>query len=185
MSIRKAMITGMVGSVALLALADAGATDLKFSLGAAGEYDSNIYHRETKVRDDYFVVIGIPYIGLADSEGKFTYEGGYSFPYQHSIETNALRGFNHVGRLAADYHMSDQTQFSFSNNFRYEQSLSNNFDQTPGVANNQHDQQVLTNDATFGIDYLVSPRLRSQTEIEQEVYSTTQERPRGQPRPTP
>jgi hypothetical protein len=173
-SIRKAMMTGMVGAAALLPLRAAWATDLKLSLGAAGEYDSNIFHRESHIEDD-FVVIGIPQLELLDTEGKFTYDAGYSFPYQHSIKTNALRDFNHVANLSMDYHQSDQTQFSFSNQFSYLNALSNSFDQTPNIADNEERHRITRNDATFGVTHLFSPRLQSETSIDQEVFSTTQE----------
>src|SRR5215468_10949586 len=151
------MMMGMVGAAALLPTG-AGATDLKLSLGAAGEYDSNIWHRETQIKDD-FVVLGIPQVDFLDTEGKFTYDVGYSFPYQHSIKTDALRDFSHVASLSADYHMSDQTQFAFTNQFAYLNALNNSFDSTPNVAQNSR-QRVLTNDATFDVTYLISPRMR-------------------------
>ena len=174
MLFRKAIIAGMLGAAALLPTRNAAATDLKLSLGAAGEYDSNIFHRENKIRDD-FVVIGIPQIELLDTEGKFTYDVGYLFPYQHSIETNALRDFSHIANASADYHLSDQTQFSFSNRFSYLDSLNNNFDSsTPNVADNQKRQRVLRNDASLGAVYLISPRLWSQSSFEQEVFSSSQ-----------
>ena len=174
MSIRKVMMMGMVGAAALLPLREAGATDLKLSLGAAGEYDSNIFHREHNIKDD-FVVMGIPQLELLDTEGKLTYDAGYSFPYQHSIKTNALRDFNHVARLSTDYHMSDATQFSFTNYFSYLNALSNTFDQTPNIADNEERHRITRNDATLGAVHLFSPRLQSETTFEQEVFSTTQD----------
>jgi hypothetical protein len=172
---RKAIIAGMLGAAALLPTRNAAATDLKLSLGAAGEYDSNIFHRETQILDD-FVVIGIPQLELLDTEGKLTYDVGYVFPYQHSIETNALRDFSHIANLSADYHLSDQTQFSFSNRFSYLNSLNNSFDSsTPNIADNQKRQQVLRNDASLGAVYLISPRLSSESSFDQGVFSSSQE----------
>jgi hypothetical protein len=151
------------------------ATDLRLALGAQGEYDSNVYQRETKIRDD-FVIFGIPAIGLFESEGKFTYDVGYQFPYQRSIKTNALRNFNHLARVAADYHLSDRTQFSFSNRFSYVEALSsNNEDDTPPIADNNIDQEVLRNRATFRSEHRLTPRLANDSSFSQEVYYTTQD----------
>src|SRR5262245_22729708 len=165
------MMMGMAGAAALLPTG-AGATDLKLSLGAAGEYDSNIFHRETQIKDD-FVVLGIPQVDFIDTEGKFTYDVGYTFPYQHSIKTDALRDFSHVANLAADYHMSDQMQFGFSNQFSYLNALNNTFDSTPNLQESGH-RHVLRNDASFDATYLISPRLTSTTQIDQLVFSTDQ-----------
>src|SRR5262245_14879098 len=164
------MMTGMVGAVALLPLREAGATDLRLSLGAAGEYDSNIFNRESDVKDD-FVMLGVPQVEFLDSEGKLTYDASYSFPYQHSIKTDALRDFNHVASLSTDYPMSDQTQFAFSNYFTYQNALSNTFDQTPNIADNERRHRITRNDATFGVTHFFSPRLMSETSIDQQVFS--------------
>src|SRR5262245_12838765 len=115
----------LAAACALLWSAPGHATDLRLSLGAAGEYDSNIFNREEKARDD-FVVLGDPQIELLETEGKFTYDVGYEFPYQHSIKTNALNNFSHLARIGADYHLSDRTQFSFSNRFSYLQAIADN-----------------------------------------------------------
>jgi hypothetical protein len=173
---RKALVgTALLASgAALLGSSTSGATDLELSLGAQGQYDSNIFHRETKVRDD-FVVLGVPRIGLVDTEGKFTYEGAYSFPYQRSIKTNALKDFNQVADISADYHMSDRTQFSFSDRFSYLETLSNNFDSTPTIASDRVRQNELRNDANLGLVERFTPRLSNETDFFQEVYSTTQD----------
>ena len=99
----------LVTAIALLWSAPGWATDLRLSLGAQGEYDSNIYQRERDIRDD-FVILAIPAIGLFETEGKFTYDVGYEFPFQRSIKTNALNDFNHIVRVGTDYHLSDRTQ---------------------------------------------------------------------------
>src|SRR5215471_19480252 len=161
----------MVAAAALLPMG-AGATDLKLSLGAAGEYDSNIFHRESDIKGDY-VVMAFPQVDFLDTEGKFTYDVSYLFPYQHSIDTDALRNFSHIANVSADYHMSDQTQFSFSNYFSYLNAVNNSFDNTPNLQESGNNR-VLRNDANFGVTYLVSPRLSSQTTIDQEVFSTNQ-----------
>src|SRR5262245_12561647 len=161
--------------MALLWSAPAWATDLRLSLGAQGEYDSNVYRRETKIRDD-FVILGIPSIQLLETEGKLTYEVGYEFPYQHSIMTNALNNFIHLARVGADYHLSDRTQLSFSNRFTYVQALAdNNNNDTPNITDNDTDQEVLRNRASFRSEHRFTPRLFNDTTFAQEVYYTTQD----------
>jgi len=166
----------LAAACALLWSAPGHATDLRLSLGAQGEYDSNIYNREEKVRDD-FVILALPSIELLETEGKFTYNAGYEFPYQHSIKTNALRNFNHLARLGADYHLSDRTQFSFSNRFSYTQALSdnNNNNGTLNIGDNNTDQEVLRNRATFRSEHRFTPRFFNDTAFTQEVYHTTQD----------
>jgi long-subunit fatty acid transport protein len=161
-------------AIALLWSAPAWAADLRLALGAQGEYDSNIYNRETKVRDD-FVITAVPDIRLLESEGKFTYDVGYSFPYQRSIQTNALRNFNHVARVGADYHLSDRTQFSFSDRFSYQQALSSNFDDTPTIGQDDRNQQILRNRAEGSARYRFTPRLSNETTLGQEIFTTTQD----------
>jgi long-subunit fatty acid transport protein len=161
-------------AIALLWSAPAGAADLRLSLGAGGEWDSNIYNRESDVEDD-FVINVAPSIALLESEGKFTYDVGYTFPYQHSIKTNALNDFNHVARLGMDYHLSDRTQFAFSNRFSYQQALSSDFDNTPTIGNDDRNQEVLRNRAEGSVRYRFTPRLSNETTLEQEVFSTTED----------
>jgi opacity protein-like surface antigen len=163
----------LVTAIALLWSAPGGATDLRLSLGAEGEYDSNIFRRETDIEDD-FVILAVPAIQLLETEGKFTYDVGYTFPYQHSIKTNALRDFNHVVRTGADYHLSDRTQFSFSDRFSYTEGLSNNFDQTPTVGEDFR-QNILRNHATLGAAHRFTPRLSSHSTFGQEIFRTTQD----------
>jgi hypothetical protein len=161
--------------MALLWSAPGWATDLRLALGAQGEYDSNVYRRETKIRDD-FVILGIPSLQLLETEGKFTYEAGYEFPYQHSIKTNALNNFNHLARVGADYHMNDRTQFSFSNRFSYVEALADNDNNdTPTIADNNTDQEVMRNRATFRSDHRFTPRLANNTTFTQELYYNTQD----------
>jgi hypothetical protein len=161
-------------AVALLGAAPAGATDLRLSLGVQGEYDSNVFHRETQVEDD-FVLFASPRIQLLETEGKFTYDFGYEFPYQHSVKTNALNNLNHIVRTGADYHLSDRTQFSFSDRFSYLEALSDNFDETPTIGDNERNQQVFRNRATFGVVHRFTPRISNSTNFEQEIHHTTQE----------
>lgn len=161
--------------MALFWSAPGWATDLRLSLGAQGEYDSNVYNRETKIRND-FVILGIPGIELFETEGKFTYDVGYEFPYQRSLKTNALNNFNHLARVGADYHLSDRTQFSFSNRFTYVEALSdNNENNTPNLGDNNTDQEVLRNRATFRSEHHFTPRLSNSSTFSQEVYYTTQD----------
>ena len=161
-------------AIALLWSAPAWAADVRLSLGAEGEYDSNVYNRETKIRDD-FVIIGVPDITLLETEGKFTYDVGYSFPYQHSITTDALRDFNHVARVGADYHLSDRTQFAFSDRFSYQQALSSNFDNTPTIGDNNRNQEILRNRVEGSMKYRFTPRLSNETTLGQEIFTTTQD----------
>ena len=60
-------------AVALLWSAPAGAADLRLQLGLTGEYDSNIYNRETKIRDD-FVINVVPDVTLLETD-KLDTEG--------------------------------------------------------------------------------------------------------------
>ena len=159
--------------VALAWAGAAGAADLRLSLGAAGEYDSNVYRREDKVRDD-FVIVGTPGLQLLETEGKLTYEAGYEFPYQRSIQTDALRGFNHVARIGADYHMNDRTQFSFSDRFTYQKSLSTTFDDTPQIQSNDEREHIFRNGVSLGARHQLTPRLGSNLRFDQQVFYTDQ-----------
>jgi opacity protein-like surface antigen len=161
-------------AIAVLWCAPAGAADLRLALGAGGEWDSNIYNRETDVKDD-FVINVAPSATLLESEGKFTYDVGYTFPYQHSIKTNALNDFNHIARVGMDYHLSDRTQFAFSDRFSYQQALSSDFDNTPTIGNDDRNQEVLRNGAEAGVTYRFTPRLSNQTTLGQEIFSTTED----------
>jgi opacity protein-like surface antigen len=171
MEIRKALAL----AIAVLWAGPGLAADVRLSLGAQGEYDSNIYQRESNVEDD-FVILGIPHVELLETEGKFTYDLSYQFPYQRSIQTNALRRFNHIARAGADYHLSDRTQLGFSDRFYYTEALSDEFNQgTPTLGqNNQDDQEILRNRATFDLQHRFTPRLSNQTTAEQEIFSTTE-----------
>lgn len=161
-------------ALALLWSVPAWAADLRLALGVQGEYDSNIYNREDKIRDD-FVIAAIPDITLLETEGKFTYDVGYSFPYQRSIQTDALRDFNHVARVGADYHLSDRTQFAFSNRFSYQQALSSNFDDTPTIGDNEDNQEILRNRVEGTTRHRFTPRLSNETTLGQELFRTTQD----------
>ncbi len=173
MDLRRTLVT----AIALLWSAPGGATDLRLSLAAQGEYDSNVFQRERKIRDD-FVIVGIPSVEFLETEGKFTYDVGYQFPYQRSIKENALNDFNHLVRVGADYHLSDRTQLSFSDRFSYVEALAddniNNDNNPPTVADNEVDQEILRNRASFGVAHRITPRLSSNSGFEQEVYSTSQ-----------
>ena len=160
-------------AIALLWSAPAWAADVRLALGAEGEYDSNVYNRETKIRDD-FVIVGVPEITLLETEGKFTYDVGYSFPYQHSIMTDALNDFNHVARVGADYHLSDRTQFGFSDRFSYQQALSSDFDNTPTIGNDDLNQEILRNRVEAEAHYRFTPRLSNETTLGQEIFTTSQ-----------
>lgn len=161
-------------ALALLWSAPAWGTDLRLALGVEGEYDSNIYNTDQKVRDD-FVVIAVPDLKLMETEGKFTYDVGYSFPYHRSIETDALRKFNHVAHAGADYHLSDRTQFGFSNRFSYIEGISSNFNQTPTIGDNQTNQRYLRNRTEERVKHRFTPRLSNETTLQQDVFSTTQD----------
>jgi hypothetical protein len=162
-------------AMALLWAVPAGATDLRLSLGVQGEYDSNVFHRDSQIEDD-FVLFAIPRIMLLETEGKFTYDFGYEFPYQHTVKTNALNHLNHIVRTGADYHLSDRTQFSFSDRFAYVEALSDNFeDQPPNIGDNERNQTVLRNRASFGLTHRFTPRLSNRTDFDQDIHHTTQE----------
>jgi len=165
--------------VALAWAGAAGAADVRLSLGAATEYDTNVFRREDddglpgRVEDD-FVVSGIPEIQLLETEGKLTYDVGYEFPYQRSLDTDALRGFNHVARIGADYHLSDRTQFAFSDRFSYEKSLSTEFDDTPQVQSSDEREHIWRNRLSLGARHKLTPRLGSELRFEQQVFYTDQ-----------
>ena len=162
-------------AMALLWSAPGWATDLRLSLGVQGQYDSNVYQRESSIEDD-FVILAVPEIQLLETEGKFTYDFGYEFPYQRSIKTNALQNLNHIVRVGADYHLSDRTQFSFSDRFSYVEALSDNFDDgAPNLADNETDQEVLRNRMTTGLAHHFTPRLSSTSSFSHELYHTTQD----------
>jgi predicted porin len=165
----------MAAAVALLAAGPGGAADLRLALGAQGEYDSNVFQRERDVEDD-FVILGIPDLALLDTEGKLTYDVGYSFPYQRSIKTDALRQFNHLVRVGTDYHLSDRTNLAFSDRFAYVEALSNDFDDgTPTIADNETRQEILRNRASFEVEHKFTPRLANFSSAQQEIYSSTQD----------
>ena len=161
-------------ALALLWSAPAWAADVRLALGVQGEYDSNIYNREEKIRDD-FVIAAIPDITLLETEGKFTYDVGYSFPYQRSIKTDALRDFNHQARIGADYHLSDRTQFAFSDRFTYQQALSSNFDEEPTIGDNERNQEILRNRVQATTQHRFTPRLSNETTLGQDLFRTTQD----------
>jgi len=160
-------------AIALLWSAPAWAADVRLALGAIGSYDSNIFHRKNNVKDD-FIITATPSITLLESEGKFTYDVGYTFPYQHSIKTNALNDFNHLARLGLDYHLSDRTQLAFTNRFSYQEALASDFDNQQSIGDNGRNQQILRNRAEATMTYRFTPRLSNETTLGQEVFSTTQ-----------
>jgi opacity protein-like surface antigen len=159
--------------VALAWAGVAGAADLRLSLGAAGEYDSNVYRREDKIRDD-FLIVATPGLQLLETEGKLTYDVGYEFPYQRSIQTDAIRGFNQTARIGADYHMNDRTQFSFSNRFSYQQSLSTEFDDTPQIQSTDEEEHIFRNNVSLGARHQLTPRLGSNLRFDQQLFYTDQ-----------
>ena len=161
-------------AIALLWSAPGWAADVRLQLGVQGEYDSNIFNRETDIQDD-FVIAAVPELTLLETEGKFTYDVGYAFPYQRSIKTDALRDFNHVARIGADYHLSDRTQFAFSDRFTYQQALSSNFDNTPTIGDNDRNQEILRNRVEGGVVYRFTPRLSNNATLGQEIFTTTQD----------
>jgi predicted porin len=161
-------------AVALFGPGTAWAADLRLSLGAEGEWDSNVFRRDTDVESD-FVILGIPRIQLLETEGKLTYETSYQFPYQRSIRTDALRSFNHLARISADYHLSDRAEFSFSNRLSYVETLTQDFDDTPNISDDGVAKHVFRNRATLGAEYHFTPRLSSDTAFSQELYYTSQD----------
>jgi opacity protein-like surface antigen len=166
--------------VALAWAGAAGAADLRLSLGASSEYDTNVYRRDKNdgvpgaIEDD-FVISGIPELQLLETEGKLTYEVGYEFPYQRSIDTDALRGFNHGARIGTDYHMNDATRFSFSDRFSYQQSLNTQFDDTPEVQSTDERQHIFRNRLSLGAHHRWSPRLGSNLRFDQQLFYTDQQ----------
>lgn len=176
------MVRATVVMAALLLPTLASAADLELSLGAAAEYDSNVYRisddSDRPKKDDVVFRI-VPAAIFTSDEGDFTYRLRYSVPFEQGVDSNKnISDFDQIGRVNVGYRVSDSTRLFASNVTRYARSVSRPIEQQdagefiPDV--NTERNRVLRNVAELGISHAFAPRLAGMLRFSHALFDTDQ-----------
>jgi hypothetical protein len=127
--VRASLILILVGFAGV-----ATAVDLDLSLTSTAGYDDNIFRTDKDTKDDASFRFG-PTVRVRDETSKAAYNVSYNPVYEKFASWTEADDWSHFAHGALDYQLSDRTLFSFSENFRYSQSLNRG----PLVANQDAD----------------------------------------------
>jgi hypothetical protein len=156
--------------VLLLAVPASGA-DLQFSLGGAGQADSNVFRSTANEQWD-FLFLFTPSVRLQEErQTDVSYFLDYKFPAEISTRFyDNITSVNQFLNAGGTWHANDRLSFNARNQFRYANSLSNQVsfgaDATTGgqdipIVNTERDQ-ITSNVFDMGGTYLFTPRLSGQ-----------------------
>jgi hypothetical protein len=100
----------------------ASAVDLDLSMTTTTGYDNNIFRTDKDKKDDAVFRFG-PTVRVRDETSKLNYNIAYNPVYEKFVTWTEADDWSHFAYGALDYQLGDRTRFSFSENFRYTQSL--------------------------------------------------------------
>jgi len=100
----------------------AGAVDVDLSMTTTSGYDNNIFRTDKDKKDDAVFRFG-PTVRVRDETSKLHYNIAYNPVYEKFVTWTEADDWSHFARGGLDYQISDRTSMSFSEYFRYTQSL--------------------------------------------------------------
>ena len=170
--------------VALCTALPAAGANLSFSLGATGEYDSNVFRRDDDVKDDYIFTIR-PGLRLREDHGEdLNYSLQYMVPIEFSTEfSDELNDVDQLVNADAEYRVNDRVTIGVSDRFRYlrstlRQERDNPDDVVAGeglpIISEERDRVTL-NSGSLYLNYLMSPRWVVSGNVNSSFFDTTRD----------
>jgi hypothetical protein len=150
--------------------------DVRLSLGASTEYDSNVFRSPDDERDDVVFRLS-PRVAVVEDREQLNYSASYSLPFEIGVNYSDVRDLNHIVDGLVSYRMTPQTELFGNNSFFYVRGLYRNddnlLDTTLGEVGDGR-ERVLSNDLGLGATHHFTPRLSGTLRFNQGVYDTTQ-----------
>ena len=150
--------------------------DVRLSLSASSEYDSNVFRSPDDAKQD--VVFRLtPQISLVEDREKLNYSIGYALPYEIGVKYKEVRDLNQHAQASFNYRATPQTEFFGNDAFYFVRGLygqdSNLQDQALGEVGDNR-ERVLQNGLLLGVTHHFTPRLDGTLTVNQGYYDTTQ-----------
>ena len=174
-------------AASLLALATAmpaAGTDLIFSAGATGEYDSNVFRRDDDVKDDYIFTLR-PGVELREDRGEdLNYSLRYVAPIELSTQfSDELNDVDQIVRGRGEYRINERLTLSVRDHYRYLRSTLREEITSPGDSASgdglpsisEVRDRVSLNDGSLSLSYLLSPRWVVRGEANSTFFDTTRD----------
>ncbi len=115
--VRASMIFILVGFAGA-----AKAVDVDLSMTTTAGYDDNVFRTNKDKKDDVSFRFG-PTVRVRDTTSKLAYNVSYNPVYEKFVSLTEADDWAHFAHGAVDYQLSDLTQLSVSDSFRFAQSL--------------------------------------------------------------
>ena len=159
-------------------------SDLTFSLGGTGEYDSNVFRRDRDTEDDFIFTIR-PGVRLHEDRGDdVNYSISYLMPIELSTQfSDELNDIDHIAQGRVEYRINERLTLNLRDHFRYlrstlRQERTNPEDVAAGEgvpALSEVRDRVTLNDGSVGVSYLFSPRWVGRANFSSTFFDTTRD----------